>query len=205
MPPDDRVYQTRTTMFERLRNPQDTDAWRAFQATYFDLVVRYARHAGLSHADAEDVAQGVLLGFVKVIPKFQYDRTKGKFRSYLGRCTSHAVARWKMCPGSVSIELDDIEASARDGAGRNGDETDAAWEREWVAFHYRRALEAVRQRCEPKSVEVLEAYARGLPTSQIAESCAMSEDAVRKTLQRMRTRLAEQIAAQVKEEDDGRA
>jgi len=202
MPANEPQQHTHTTLLDRLRDPRDTDAWRTFQATYFDLIVRYARHAGLSHADAEDVAQAVLVGFVKAIPVFRYDRAKGRFRSYLGRCTRNAVTRWKKCPSSARVVLLSDDGAMPPASGAAGDEPDAAWESEWVSFHYRRALASVRQRCDARAVEVLESYSRGLSTRQIAESCSMSEDAVQKTLQRMRTRLAEQIAAQLKEEDD---
>jgi RNA polymerase sigma factor (sigma-70 family) len=194
---------TRATMFERLRVSSDAEAWRAFQETYFDLLVRYARRAGLSQVDAEDVSQGVLVAFVRAMPSFQYDRAKGRFRSYLGRCISNAVVKWKKCPVAASCSLDDLEVRTSDSVTRNGHSYEDAWEREWVAFHYRRALEAVRHRCDPKSIEVLEASVRGLSTSQTAATFGMSEEAVHKTIQRMRARLTEQIAAQVREEEDG--
>ncbi len=203
MPSPAPSHQTRPTMFERLRDLGDVEAWRSFQDTYFDLLVRYARRAGLSHVDAEDLAQGVLAAFVRVIPSFRYDQAKGRFRSYLGRCMSHAIARWKKSPGAVSCALDELESRTTDAPSPNGHAEEEAWEREWVAFHYRRALHAVRQHCHAQSMDVLEASARGLSTSQIAATHGMSEDAVYKALQRMRARLCEQIAAQIKEEDDG--
>lgn len=195
--------ETRTTLLERLHDPTDTAAWERFHAIYFDLIVRYARNAGLSLFDAEDVAQAVLVGFFKAVRTFRYDRTKGRFRSYLGRCSSNAISRFRGCPEVARAALDDLDTpdSGFDKPGDHG--ADAAWEREWVAFHYRRALEAVRERCSPTSMEVLDAHTRGLSAAQIAQAHAMSEDAVQKTVQRMRARLAEQIAVQLRDEDDG--
>ncbi|MBL9121294.1 MAG: sigma-70 family RNA polymerase sigma factor [Phycisphaerae bacterium] len=203
MPSGPPSRDTRTTLLERLRDPADAAAWERFHTLYFDLIVRYARNAGLSLFDAEDIAQAVLVGFVKAVRTFRYDRTRGRFRSYLGRCTSNAILRFRRCPEFARAALDDLDTPdcGFDKPGDHG--ADAAWEHEWVAFHYRKAVEAMRERCNLKSIEVLNAHARGLSVAQIAQVHAMSEDAVHKTVQRLRTRLAEQIALQIRLEDDG--
>ena len=100
-------------------------------------------------------------------------------------------------PGANPVVLDGhADASANDA------ELAEAFEREWVDHHVRAALLVVSQRVDGQSVAVLRASMAGRSVPEIAADLGMSADAVYKARQRMRARLREQVAAQIREEEE---
>ncbi len=74
---------TSLTLLQRLKSVEDTDAWTLANQLYSPLIARWARKAGLDDISADDVAQDVFMTLFREMPTFQYDKTKGKFRSWL--------------------------------------------------------------------------------------------------------------------------
>jgi len=196
------LQSTRTTLLSRIRDSADQTAWREFESRYRELLVRFAQRRGLQRADAEDVVQVVFAGLAVSLPQFVYDPRRGRFRDYLFRCTRNALSNWAQRPNRLDRSLDsDMKASAADEVCADPAET-AAWEQEWVAQHYRLALDTVRQTFEPKSVEVFERSVAGIKVDALTVEFAMSEQAVHKVRQRIRARMEELIAQQIREEDE---
>jgi RNA polymerase sigma factor (sigma-70 family) len=192
-------FDTRPSLFSHLRDGGNEGAWREFEARYRELVLRYCRARGLQPDDAEDVLQVVLMGFAGALRSFRYDRSKGRFRNYLGRCVAHAIARLKQgrrldagtLVGEFVTELEDPSPS----------ELDQEWESEWTSHHLRLAMQAVREEFEPQSIEVFEALKEGASVEQAAQRFGLSVAAVYKVKQRVRERLRERIAQQIAAED----
>ncbi|MBK7642163.1 MAG: sigma-70 family RNA polymerase sigma factor [Planctomycetes bacterium] len=192
-------FDTRPSLFSRLRTGEDDHAWREFDARYRELVLRYCAARGLQPDDAEDVLQMVLMGFARALANFRYDPGKGRFRSYLGRCVAHAIARLKQgrrldagqIAGEFVIELEDPAQS----------ELDREWEVEWTDHHLRLAMESVRSEFEPRSIEVFEYLKQGASIEETAQHFAMTVAAVHKVKQRVRERLRERVAEQIAAED----
>lgn len=133
---------TRATLLVRLRDVRDERAWEEFVEIYAPLVYRYARRRGLQDADAADVTQDVLRAAARTMPAFEYDPTRGRFRSWL-----FTVAR---------NEITDLLARAGRGAGDTavrellGNQPGRAaadedtWEREYEQRLFQWAAERVR-------------------------------------------------------------
>ena len=101
---DDRTAPTSPTLLGRLgRVPADQAAWGAFAERYGRKIYGWCRHWGLQEADAEDVAQQVLLKLAHTMRTFSYDPAKS-FRAWLKTVAHHA---WR----------DFVEARNRPGAG----------------------------------------------------------------------------------------
>jgi len=71
-----------------------------------------------------------------------------------------------------------------------------------MKHHYRTAMTALRDRVEPQTAKVFERFVAGDSAEQIALAFDMSNQAVQKIKQRMRDRMKEQIALQIREEDE---
>ncbi len=190
-----RTPATRPSLLVRLRDGGDEAAWREFDQAYRELILRYARHRGLQQADAEDVRQQVLLALSRALLEFRYDPARGRFRDYLGRVVRHAAIRQMRRPIVVSSELDGLG-----DAPTGNDEQDPLWEREWMLHHLRRAMSTVRRAFEPRSIEVFDALLAGSEVATVAAAHGLSPQAVHKIKQRIRDRLRELIAEQLKEE-----
>lgn len=193
---------TRSSLMARLKNPEDQAAWREFEAAYRDLMLLFCVRRGLQHFDAEDVIQRVLAGLVKSMPSFEYDRARGRFRDYLFRAVLHAISDWFRDPNRRHHRLDTTLAATlaiEDGNGSDQDRT--MWEEEWLAHHTRRAFATVRQSVDAKSLQVFERSLQGASVAQLAVEFQMTEAAVRKIRQRIRARMEEQVAEQIRQED----
>lgn len=99
-------WVTRVTLLQKLSDRHDEDAWRDFVAYYRGFIYGLIRRMGLSHSDADEVVQLVLLKSWDKLPDFRYDPSRGKFRGWLGRVTGNAVKNYlRDCTGRyVALE-----------------------------------------------------------------------------------------------------
>jgi RNA polymerase sigma-70 factor (ECF subfamily) len=82
---------TDVTLLMRLRTePTNTKAWNDFVCRYRPLICKYALSFPLQPADAEDVAQNVLLKLVAKMREFHYDATQS-FRAWLRTVTRNVL------------------------------------------------------------------------------------------------------------------
>lgn len=193
------IPNTQPSLLRRLRDPGDESAWRVFEERYRELIVRFARSRGQQQADAEDIAQTVLASLFTAVGRFEYDRSRGRFRDYLFRVVRNAISRHagKRRPTGDDGRLSEL-VEAR---GEDGDGWSQAWEREWEDHHFRLALATVRRTFEPESVAIFERCLRGDAVRDIAADQKTSEQAVHKVKQRIRDRMKELITAQVRDEE----
>jgi RNA polymerase sigma-70 factor, ECF subfamily len=73
---------TPVSLLERLRRPNDSDAWARLVAMVAPFLFEVARRHGLQDADAADVVQDVFGVLAEKLPSFRYD-PKHSFRSWL--------------------------------------------------------------------------------------------------------------------------
>src|SRR4051794_16340254 len=88
------MTETRSSLLHRLRDPADRESWGEFVALYEPLLLAYVGSKGLQESDARDVVQEVLVKLHHVLPDFQFDRARGRFRTWLWQVTSNAIADW---------------------------------------------------------------------------------------------------------------
>ncbi len=190
---------TSPTLLSRVRNPADEAAWREFDARYGEMIVRYGRRCGLQHADAEDIRQIVMVRLSRALPTFNYSPLRGKFRSFVGRIVRNEVIRFLSRPNIASRRVDSDGGELREPV--NEERLDRQWEREWADHHLRRAVARLRRTYEPRSIEVFEQLLTGQTVERVAADFEMTTQAVHKVKQRIRNRLKELIAGQIREED----
>ena len=190
---------TQPSLLSRVRDGSDQAAWREFDAKYRELLLRYCRARGLQQSDAEDVRQLVMMNLAKFLRSFDYSPEKGRFRSYLGRVVRNSISRYFSRPNPADRALDTaVMARVPD---EDPDEADDLWEQEWVSHHYRLAMRTIHDTFDSRSVAVFDRLVNGESVADVAETCEMSTQAVHKVKQRIRNRMQELIAAQVREED----
>jgi RNA polymerase sigma-70 factor (ECF subfamily) len=86
----DSADTTRVTLLHRLnQDPTDQMSWAEFVRLYSPAIRGWLTHWGLQEADAQDVAQNVLLRLTAKLPQFTYDPSKS-FRGWLKTLTHHA-------------------------------------------------------------------------------------------------------------------
>lgn len=191
---------TQPSLLSRVRDASNDAAWREFDAKYRELILRYSRARGLQPADAEDVRQITMSNLAKSLRTFEYASDKGRFRNYLGQVVRSAISRHFRRPEIRARALDSGVLATVEAAD-SGD-ADELWEQEWVRHHYRLAMETVRKTYEPRSVEMFDRLLAGGSVDKVAAEFDSTPQAVHKVKQRIRKRLTELIALQVREEDE---
>ena len=84
------VPTTRPTLLARLRHdPSNEAAWDEFVEQYGRHIYRWCRHWRLQDADAEDVAQDILMKLARKLRDFAYN-PKSSFRGWLKTIAHHA-------------------------------------------------------------------------------------------------------------------
>ena len=180
-PATDSLLPTRQSLLSRLRDWQDDDGWREFFDTYWRLIYRVARQAGLDDATAQDVVQNTFIYLARRMPKFRYDRTRGSFKAWLGSVTRsrisvfrrRAAAREAPLP-ELALEEDDANVweSIPDPAGEVAEEV---WQREWEDNLLKAALQRVRSKVSAQQLMIFELAALGeVPLKQVARKLDVS-------------------------------
>ena len=82
---------TRSSLLIRVRDPADQAAWHEFVEIYRPVILRLARQKGMQDADAEDVAQQVLVAIAKAVEQREHDPKRAKFRTWLHRVAHNAI------------------------------------------------------------------------------------------------------------------
>jgi RNA polymerase sigma factor (sigma-70 family) len=191
---------TSPSLLVRLRDGADAGAWREFEALYAELILRYARRLGLRHTDAEDVRQAVLIRLFGCVQTFRYDAAQGRFHHFLGRIVRNEALRHRARAARA-------EAAALDGSEESGladTEAERAWEEEWIDHHLRLALRRLRETQEARSLAVFERLLAGESVESVAAASGMTPAAVHKVKQRIRDRLRDLVAGQIREEEEPR-
>lgn len=83
--------ETRPSLLLRVRDHDDQAAWDEFSEIYRPVIVRLATIKGMQVADAEDLAQQVLISVSDAICRFEPDKNRAKFRTWLQRVSENAI------------------------------------------------------------------------------------------------------------------
>ncbi|MCG3127025.1 MAG: hypothetical protein CHACPFDD_01881 [Phycisphaerae bacterium] len=179
-------YRTRTSVLVDVLSG-DGDA---FARIYTPLAYGMARRMSLSHPDAEDIAQQVLLEIVRQIRDFHYDRSRGSFRGFI-----KAIVRRRVC----DLKRRRREVLAADAAPAEGvldDGFDRIFDREWYKTHLSVALEVVRGEVHARTFE---AFYRSVlleqPVEQVAGELGLSPNQVSQYKRRVFERLKQHVEA----------
>jgi RNA polymerase sigma factor (sigma-70 family) len=185
---------THLTFLLRLRDRTDQVSWEEFHRRYGQLLYRYARSRGASHADAEDVVQEVEMYLFKAIGDFEYDARKGRFRNYLRSAVVHALGRRATRQAAQPAVLDpqtlDYVASEKEASA------DVRWEREWQLHRLRWAMHCIVDEFEPATIRAFEMHVlAGRSVEDTAATLNLSKGSVYQARSRILRRLKDQLAA----------
>jgi RNA polymerase sigma-70 factor (ECF subfamily) len=82
---------TSASFLIRLKDHSDNTAWCEFVDIYRPMICRLAGQKGMQHADAEDLAQQVLLSVAGAIERWESDPQRARFRTWLRRVADNAI------------------------------------------------------------------------------------------------------------------
>jgi RNA polymerase sigma factor (sigma-70 family) len=180
-PGTDSLLPTRQSLLSRLRDWQDHDGWREFFDTYWRLIYRVARQAGLDDATAQDVVQTTFIYLARRMPKFRYDPGRGSFKSWLRRVTRSRISVFRRRaeakePPLPELPLEDDDANIWESVpDPGGDALDDIWQREWEDNLVKAALRRIRPKVSAEQLMIFELAALGeVPLKQVARKLEVS-------------------------------
>lgn len=161
---------TSSDLLREVRDLSNDRAWRSFDARYRGVVERVSRRYGLSHQDAHDLAQDVMVALTKAMPRFEYRREQCRFRSFLERITkARMIDHWRRLRQHPTVELtDELVALASAGEPQ---EWETNWREETESVLILAALDrlSVERRLDlPSRAVLLELYVRRNPIEEAA-------------------------------------
>ncbi len=135
---------TRVTLLDRLRDPQDREAWAEFVGLYGPLVFNFARRRLPQDDDAADVMQEVL----SAVMGSRYQQPKGRFQKWLvtvllNKIRDFHAARVRRCEVSGGTR---VAERLQEEPARGAEEE---WDQERQRHLFRVAAERVRARTNP--------------------------------------------------------
>lgn len=171
-------------------------AWREFDHNYAPLIRNVARKAGLTDAEADEVAQETLIAVAKRIGEFQHAVRRGSFRSWL-----YQQARWRIAdqfrvrarlkaplassqPTTTERKEDsDPHPELFKSSGHPSAESDDAfprlWEKEWEEHLLRTAVERVKRIAGPRQFQLFDLHVLlGLSVRAAAQAAGSTVAAV---------------------------
>ena len=83
--------ETRASLIAQVKDPQNRAAWEQFAAIYRPVILRTAVARGLQEADAQDLAQHVLLAVASAIGQWEERDGAIRFRHWLRKITRNAI------------------------------------------------------------------------------------------------------------------
>lgn len=180
---------TRHSLFIRLQNADDHDAWREFTRIYEPAVYRFGRKKGLQHADAAELAQDVLTRVIQVMPNWNRDQSRGSFRSWLFTIAKRRVVdAWRAAARSsarLGLRLS-MEQLAELSDQRGDLQLDAELRRQVI----RLAAEHIRPEFQPSTWQAFwKTSIEGHPITQAAADLKMTAGAVYAARSRILARL----------------
>lgn len=159
--------RTRATLLFRLRDWKDRATWHEFYQLYERYVFRFARGAGLSHHEAQDLVQDVFLQVAERIGEFEARPQRGSFRRWLGNLVRWRIAdlrrRQRRRPGESGASAWPFESCAAEVHPElRADEFHEAerWDREWQDHVLEVAMARLARQVSPEHLQLFQLRAR---------------------------------------------
>ena len=182
-PGTDAVLPTRQSLLSRLRDWQDQQGWQEFFDTYWRLIYKVARKAGLNEVEAQDVVQETFIYLSRRMPRFQYDRACGSFKSWLRVVTRSRInvycrrekADEKFIRGPSPIEAGGAAEAMEAVPDPGGDALDEVWQREWEENLVNAAFRRLRSKVSSQQLLIFRTTMSGdLPLNQVAKKLGVN-------------------------------
>jgi RNA polymerase sigma factor (sigma-70 family) len=172
---------TRQSLVERLADWNDRKRWQQFFDSYWRLIHRAARNAGLTESEAQEVVQETLITVAKKIDRLKYDPALGSFKGWLLNITRWRIAdqfrkRKRAGEQSTKTGRDERETATIERiADPAGFDLDAAWDEEWRSNLLQAATARVKRKVSAKQYQIFDCYVlKQWPVQKVAKELRVS-------------------------------
>lgn len=186
---------TRESLLLKVAEPANAEAWQEFAAIYRPAVYRLARKRGLQDADAEDLAQRVLVVVSHKIAEWRPTSPKGAFRAWLVTIARNAIVN------ALTRRTPDAAVGGSSMLGRLGNQPDrneanaeTDIDEEFRRGLFRRAAEQIRPEFQEATWSAFWLTAvEGLAIDEAARQLGKHEGSVYASRSRIMRRLKQKV------------
>lgn len=148
--------ETRDSLLVQVRSPGNREAWDQFVQIYRPVIYRLARSRGLQDADAQDLAQQVLIAVASAIGTWEKSDVQVRFRHWLRRVARNAIVNaLSRRPYDRAVGGSSAQSFLEDQHG-DSPQSDVEIELEYRRELYLRAARKVRVGVEPETWRAFE-------------------------------------------------
>jgi RNA polymerase sigma-70 factor (ECF subfamily) len=169
----------------------DEVAWTEFVKVYQPIIRAFVRRQGVAAGDVSDVVQDIFVRLIPVLARFNYDPSRGQFRTWLWRITSNAASNWNRKQASRAR----TEAAWRERRSAYSVREDAPREQAQARLGHLldRVLVEIRATTAPATWACFEGRVlRDRPAIEVATEVGVSLNALYVNVSRVRARVREQ-------------
>jgi RNA polymerase sigma-70 factor (ECF subfamily) len=172
--------ETSASLFERLRQAPDADAWERLVDLYTPLIREWLSRHALTNDDVEDVVQEVMAVLVRKLPDFQREPRTGSFRRWLRTITINCLRGfWRSRKLQPRPGRDADFAGMLEQLADPESELSRLWDQQHNEHVTRRLLEMIRPRFEAATWEAFRRVAlEGVSPEEAARQLGLSINAV---------------------------
>jgi RNA polymerase sigma-70 factor (ECF subfamily) len=183
------MHTTPPSLLERVRKPDDHQAWARFVDLYTPLIYFWACRMGMTAQDAGDFVQDVFTTLVEKMPGFVYDPGK----SFRGWLRTLVVNKWR----DKRRRLAHVPPHAGDAALEDvaGPEAEQFWDVEYRRHLADHALQLIQSEFQATTWKACwEVVVAGRPPAEVAEELGISLTAVYSAKSHVLRRLRQEMA-----------
>ncbi|MSR60151.1 MAG: sigma-70 family RNA polymerase sigma factor [Planctomycetaceae bacterium] len=187
------IPDTRESLLMRIGDPADVEAWQEFAEIYRPAAYRMARRRGLQDADADDLAQRVLVAISEKIAQWRPTSPSGSFRAWLS-----VVAR-NLIVNAITRRRPDFAKGGSSVIERLGnhperDTTQVEFDEEYRRALFRLASEQIQHEFQESTWQAFWLTAvEGVSTAAAAERLDKSQGVIYAGRSRVMRRLKEKV------------
>ena len=169
----DKYAKTRETLLIKLKNQYDEASWEEFYGIYKGFIFAILMKMDIPAEAQDDLVQDILLKAWKNLPNFDYQRSNGKFRNWLGLVVSNTARTYYRNKNTAAKAIGKIETSTEIEP-----EVETISEAEWKKFIANKAWENVSESLTENVRECFEMISEGMDLKEVGEKCAMPYNTV---------------------------
>ena len=183
---------TRQTLLFKIKNQYDESAWDDFIRFYRPYIYRVIQNLNVNSSDREDIIQEIMLTSWKKLPEFEYDTSKGRFRSWLCTVARRTVFAFQD-KKNKSAYFEDEVLSEELSSGVDAEVEDLS-QREWERHIADMAWKNISEKFDSQVLEAFKKLASGQKGEQVAEELGLSQNSVYVYKKRVQAALQKEIA-----------
>jgi len=174
---------TRESLLERIKDPDDANAWEDFTLCYESFIHAVVYKMNVGSNDRDDLVQNILLKVWKVMPDFDFDKNKAKFRTWLSYVIRNTVIDFYRLKKKQSAQkLIDTPDFVEDP----NCSIESMIEKEWQIHVTKLALESISEKFTERAINAFKMHLNGESIQKISEELNIKENSSYRLVNRVK-------------------